>query len=117
MAGRGLEGDNLAQALRRKRLFFPGGHCKGVCLGGYLLQGGFGWHGRTRGMACESVVRLDLVTADAAQLHASADENADLYWAARGSGAAFFGVVTRFHLCVYPGPRFGGAALMRARSD
>ena len=35
---------------------------------------------------------------------ASPDENPELYWAVRGAGPGFFGVVTRFHLQAYPTP-------------
>ena len=34
-------------------------------------------------------------------MRADADQNADLYWAARGAGPGFPGVVTRFHLQTY----------------
>ena len=34
----------------------------------------------------------------------TASRTADLYWAARGAGPAFFGIVTRFHLRVYRMP-------------
>ncbi len=103
--GPGRAGHELAALLARERLFFPAGHCPGVAVGGYLLQGGYGWHSRTLGPACMSVEGLDIVTADGRCVHASATENADLYWAARGAGPGFFGVVTRFHLRVYPRPR------------
>lgn len=109
--GPGRAGNELAALLGRRGLFFPTGHCKGVCVGGYLLQGGFGWHGRTLGLACMSVVALDIVTAEGDIVHASEHENADLYWAARGSGPGFFGIVTRFHLRVYPKPNVMGFAL------
>jgi len=108
--GPGRAGNELADMLGRQSLFFPTGHCKGVCVGGYLLQGGFGWHGRALGPACMSVVGLDLVTPDGEMVHASAEENADLYWAARGSGPGFFCVVTRFHLRVYEKPAVTGFA-------
>lgn len=108
--GPGRAGNELAALLSRRSLFFPTGHCKGVCVGGYLLQGGFGWHSRALGPACMSVVALDLVTADGDIVHASPEENADLYWAARGSGPGFFCVVTRFHLRVYPKPKVIGFA-------
>jgi FAD/FMN-containing dehydrogenase len=108
--GPGRAGHELVSMLGRRGLFFPAGHCKGVCVGGYLLQGGFGWNGRALGLACESVIGLDVVTADGALVHASPEQNADLYWAARGSGPGFFGVVTNFHLRVYPRPRVIGAA-------
>jgi FAD/FMN-containing dehydrogenase len=41
--GPGVSGSGLAERLREHELFFPVGHCKDVALGGYLLQGGFGW--------------------------------------------------------------------------
>jgi FAD/FMN-containing dehydrogenase len=110
-AGPGCAGDALAAMLGREGLFFPSGHCEGVCLGGYLLQGGFGWHGRALGPACMSVEAVDVVTADGAVVRADARENADLYWAARGAGPGFFGVVTRFHLRLVRRPRVIGFAL------
>ena len=109
--GPGRAGHELAARLGREGLFFPTGHCKGVCVGGYLLQGGFGWHSRALGPACMSVEALDVVTADGDVVHASAAENADLYWAARGAGPGFFGVVTRFHLRVHRKPAVMGFAL------
>lgn len=102
--GPGCRGDAVNQALARRKLFFPVGHCQDVALGGYLLQGGYGWHSRTLGNACESVLAIDYVDAEGAVRHASAEENADIYWAARGSGPGFFGVVTRYHLRLYPRP-------------
>jgi FAD/FMN-containing dehydrogenase len=110
LAGPGCGGSDLAAAALRANCFFPAGHCRGVCIGGYLLQGGFGWHSRMLGMACESVIGIDVVTADGDLVHANETENADLYWAARGSGAGFFGVVVRFHLRLHPRPKFIGSA-------
>jgi FAD/FMN-containing dehydrogenase len=83
---------------------FTGGHCPGVGLGGFLLQGGQGWNSRRHGWACENVVGIDVVTADGALVHADAAQNADLLWAARGSGPGFFGVITRFHLRTFARP-------------
>ena len=85
-------------------LFFPAGHCKGVCIGGYLLQGGYGWNSRVYGPACESVLGLDVVTADGEKLYIDAEHHPDFYWAARGSGPGFFAVVTAFHLKLHPKP-------------
>ena len=98
----GLE---LAPFLAERGRAFPGGHCASVGLGGYLLQGGQGWNGRERGWACQSVTALDVVTADGALVRASAAQNADLLWAARGAGPGFPAVVTRFYLQTYPAPR------------
>ena len=98
----GLE---LAPFLAERGRAFPGGHCASVGLGGYLLQGGQGWDGRAHGWACQSVVGLDVVTADGTLVRADASENSDLLWAARGAGPGYPGVVTRFYLQTYPAPR------------
>jgi FAD/FMN-containing dehydrogenase len=69
-----------------------------VSLGGFLLQGGFGWNSRLMGPACCSVLAMDMVTADGELVRADERQNADLFWAARGAGPGFFAVVTRFYL-------------------
>lgn len=109
-AGPGCGGFELMMALNKQGLFFPAGHCQGVCLGGYLLKGGFGWNSQKMGLACESVIGLDIVTAQGEIVYASETENSDLYWAARGAGSGFFGVIFRFHLRVFPKPKVIGVA-------
>jgi len=100
----GLPGHELIAALEPHGLFFPAGHCVGVGLGGYLLQGGFGWNGRAYGPACAQVLALDVITADGELVRADPDTNTDLYWAARGAGPGFFGIVTRFHVRLHERP-------------
>ncbi len=107
----GCPGHVLAATLAEHDRFFPGGHCVGVGVGGYLLQGGYGWNGRLHGPACMSVEAVDVVTAAGEVVRADATQNQDLYWAARGSGPGFFGVVTRFHLRLYPKPKVVANAL------
>ncbi len=103
--GPGCRGNELLATLAERDLFFPAGHCPGVALGGYLLQGGFGWNGRVHGPACMSVEAIDVVSADGELVRADAETHPDLFWAARGSGPGFFGAVARFHLRLYPQPR------------
>ncbi|HEY7626436.1 MAG TPA: FAD-dependent oxidoreductase, partial [Ilumatobacteraceae bacterium] len=98
-------GQELGPFLRSRGLVFPGGHCSTVGIGGYLLQGGQGWNSRQWGWGCENVLAVDVVTADGELVHADSEQNADLYWAARGAGPGFFGIVTRFHLRVYEMPK------------
>lgn len=102
--GPGARGNEVLAALAERDLFFPAGHCPGVALGGYLLQGGFGWNGRVHGPACMSVEAIDVVTAEGELVRADEENHPDLFWAARGSGPGFFGAVTRFHLRLYPEP-------------
>ncbi|MFF1257404.1 FAD-binding oxidoreductase [Streptomyces sp. NPDC058321] len=98
-------GDELNPYLAEFGRFFNGGHCPSVGIGGFLLQGGQGWNARGWGWAAENIVALDLVTADGELVRADPGQNTDLYWAARGAGPGFFGVVTRFHLRTRPLPR------------
>ncbi|WP_156686959.1 FAD-binding oxidoreductase [Mycobacterium sp. Marseille-P9652] len=111
VVGPGKGGSLLMADLEAQGLFFPGGHCKGVCLGGYLLQGGYGWNSRVYGPACESVVGLDVITADGERIYCDADHHPDLFFAARGAGPGFFGVVTSFHLKLYPRPAVCGTSV------
>ena len=117
VVGPGKGGSVLAGELDELGLFFPAGHCKGVRIGGYLLQGGYGWNSRVYGPACESVLGLDVVTADGEKLYIDADHHPDLYWAARGSGPGFFAVVTAFHLKLYPKPAVCANALYVYSAD
>lgn len=91
--------------LQPRGRMFAGGHCPDVGLGGFLLQGGMGWNCKNWGWACESIVGLDAVTADGEEIYASTTENADLFWAARGSGPGFPAIVTRFYLHTRPLPK------------
>ncbi len=109
--GPGKAASAFAADLDAQGLFFPAGHCEGIRLGGYLLQGGYGWNSSVLGPACESVLGLEVVTADGEQIYCDADNHPDLYWAARGSGPGFFGVVTSFKLRIYPRPAVWGTCL------
>jgi FAD/FMN-containing dehydrogenase len=95
-------GDELSPFLEERGRFFNGGHCPSVGIGGFLLQGGQGWNQRGWGWAAESVVGVDVVTAGGELVRADAAQNSDLYWAARGAGPTFPGIVVRFHLRTRP---------------
>jgi hypothetical protein len=91
-------GVDLDPFLAERGRFFASGHCPTVGLGGFLLQGGMGWNCRGWGWAAESVEAIQVVTADGDLAWCDEASNADLFWAARGSGPGFFGVVTAFRL-------------------
>ena len=56
--GPGCWSVDLDTRLKRHGLFFPVAHAPDVGLGGFLLQGGFGWNSRQVGLGCENVVGL-----------------------------------------------------------
>ena len=72
-----------------------------VGVAGYTLGGGMGWYARKLGLACNSVLAVELVTADGTLVRADADHEPDLFWAVRGGGGGF-GVVTAIELSLFP---------------
>jgi FAD/FMN-containing dehydrogenase len=68
---------------------------------GLTLGGGFGWLSRKYGLSVDNLVSADVVTAKAELVHASKEQNADLFWALRGGGGNF-GVVTNFEFALHP---------------
>jgi FAD/FMN-containing dehydrogenase len=91
--------------LNTKGLAFPSGHCPQVKLSGYLLGGGMAWNPGVWGHGAENVEAIKLVNAEGELVVASKEQNADYFWAARGAGSGFFGVVTCYHLKLYPLPK------------
>ena len=102
--GVGILGSALSEKLAKHGLAFPIGHCVDVALSGYLIAGGFGWNAGEWGAACANVEEIEMVTAAGEIVVASADEHAELFWAARGCGPGFFAAATAFHLTLHPLP-------------
>lgn len=94
---------NLAKTIEPLGFGFPYAHCATVPMGGYLLGGGVGVNGDAwGGIACHSVEAVKIMLASGDIITADAEQNADLYWAARGGGTGFFGAVIDFKLKLYP---------------
>lgn len=84
---------------------------------GLTLGGGFGYLTKRWGWTADTVVGMDVVTADARLVRASIDENADLFWGLRGGGGNF-GVVTGIDYNLYPvGPEIVGGLVAWPAAD
>ena len=104
-AGPSVWARNLIQQTLPHGLGFPVAHCATVPLGGFLLGGGFGINGDEWGtMSCFAVRGAEVVTAAGDIVTVNGTQNPDLYWALRGAGNGFPGVVTRYDLQLYPAP-------------
>jgi len=82
---------------------------------GLTLGGGFGYVSRRFGWTSDNVRSMDVVAADGRLVHASEEENPDLFWGLRGGGGNF-GVLTGVEYVLHPvGPEiYGGAVAWRA---
>jgi hypothetical protein len=70
---------------------------------GYTLGGGLGWLARRYGLAANSVVAVEIVTADGRHVRADRENEPELFWAVRGGGGNF-GIVTAIEFALYPVP-------------
>lgn len=77
------------------------GTVTGTGLGGLTLGGGIGWLMGKYGLTVDSLLSVDLITADGQRLSTSATQHPDLFWGLRGGGGNF-GVATSFEFQLHP---------------
>jgi hypothetical protein len=90
--------DYLTQSFR---MAVPLGSCSTVGVAGYSLGGGESSLTPKFGYGCDSILGLEVVTADGKVLTAEAAENSDLFWAMCGAGANF-GIATSLEFKLHP---------------
>ena len=113
----GLTAGEVSEAAAAHGMAIPFGDSGPVGIDGLTLGGGIGWLVRKHGLTIDSLLSVEIVTADGRRLVASDVENPDLFWAVRGGGGNF-GVVTRFQFRLSPvGMVLGGALLLPPTSD
>ena len=72
---------------------FPGGGCPTVGIAGLVLGGGWGYSSRYLGLACDSLIEVELIDYKGELITANESINEDLFWAVKGCGGGNFGVV------------------------
>jgi FAD/FMN-containing dehydrogenase len=95
--GSGASLGRVYQALEPGNRAIPAGTCFPVGVAGHSLGGGFGLLGRPFGLACDSIISMEVADASGRILNVCDQENPDLFWALRGGGNGSFGVVTKFN--------------------
>jgi FAD/FMN-containing dehydrogenase len=101
---RAAGGATWGDADRETQLFglaVPGGVVSTTGIAGLTLHGGVGHLRRKHGLSIDSLLSVEIVTADGQLRKASPTENEDLFWAVRGAGSNF-GVVTSFEFKAHP---------------
>ena len=85
-----------------------GGVVSSTGIAGLTLGGGLGWLMSKYGLALDNLLSAEIITAEGKIVEASADEDADLFWAVRGGGGNF-GVVASLEYRLHPvGPSITG---------
>ncbi|KAH7111481.1 hypothetical protein B0J13DRAFT_660004 [Dactylonectria estremocensis] len=107
----------VARNLLAINRFFPHGHCSSVGAGGFYLAGGQGCFIRGWGLSCVWVTQIEVVTAKGEVVIANRDQNADLFWAAPGSGQGFFGVLTRIWARTIPASKLFDTTIILDATD
>jgi FAD/FMN-containing dehydrogenase len=99
--GGGATWGQVVAALSPYGLAISSGDTKTVGVGGLTLGGGVGWKVRKYGLALDSLVGAQVVTAAGEVVRADAASNPSLFWALRGGGGNF-GIVTAFEFAAQP---------------
>ncbi len=113
----GLTAIEVTTAAAEHGLAVGFGDTGSVGIGGITLGGGIGYLVRKHGMTIDSLLGVEIVTADGSVLEVDATSHPDLFWAVRGGGGNF-GVVTRFTYALHPVDQIvGGFLVLPATPD
>lgn len=110
-AGAGCTAGEVTRAAEQHGLIVGFGDVSTVGIAGLTLGGGIGYLARKHGLTIDSLLAVEIVTANGDILVADDANHADLFWAVRGGGGNF-GVVTRFKYQLHDLPAFTGGPLV-----
>ncbi|XP_014555639.1 hypothetical protein COCVIDRAFT_27536 [Bipolaris victoriae FI3] len=102
-SGAGVQAFELYKAASEKGRVVVGGEGETVgIMGGYIQGGGHSPLTPLYGTAADSVLSMEVVTADGEFVVANSTSHTDLFWALRGGGGSTFGVVTSVTVKAHP---------------
>jgi FAD/FMN-containing dehydrogenase len=88
-----------------------GGAVSSTGVAGLTLGGGFGFLMGKHGFTIDTLTAVEVVTAQGQVLHASKEENSELFWGVRGGGGNF-GIATSFEFMLHAiGPMVNGGMI------
>lgn len=109
-AGAGVTAGELTAATLEHGLAVGFGDAPTVGISGITLGGGVGYLSRKHGLTIDSLLAVEIVTAEGQVMRVDADNEPDLFWALRGGGGNF-GVVTRLKYRLAEMTEFTGGML------
>ncbi|KAL1800073.1 hypothetical protein ACET3X_000415 [Alternaria dauci] len=102
-SGVGVQAFEIYKAAAEKGRIVVGGEGETVgVMGGYIQGGGHSPMTGLYGTGADSVLSMEVVTADGEFVVANSTSNTDLFWALRGGGGSTFGVVTSVTVKAHP---------------
>jgi FAD binding domain/Berberine and berberine like len=116
-ASGGVLWSEFDRATQQYALATTGGIISHTGVGGLTLGGGLGHLMRKHGLTVDNVRSLDLVSADAQQMHVDSESEPELFWGLRGGGGNF-GIATAIDYQLHPvGPMVLGGPIFWDLAD
>jgi hypothetical protein len=116
-AAGGMLWSELDRATQRFALATTGGIISHTGIGGLTLGGGLGHLMRKVGLTVDSLLSVDLVTAEGERMRVNAETEPELFWGLRGGGGNF-GIATSFEYQLHPvGPMVLGGPIFWPLAD
>lgn len=113
--GGGVIAGALQRTLDSHHLFTPTGQAKTVGYVSWACGGGYGFYVGTYGFGVDQILGARVAVANGKVV--DTDEDPELLWAIRGTGAGTFGIVTELRVKVYPSPKLYAGYLAFPLSD
>lgn len=79
----------------------PLGNCMTVSIGGHAIGGGVGYFSPFYGLALDNILEIKMVDARGNAVTVNPIQNHDLWWAMRGVGPGYIGLVTSVKLKIF----------------